>query len=451
MMQKKHWWGLIGLFFIGIAVILGIGFYHYTNTNSHSKTLLTTNQTPKIWVLSDTHFIADSLHDNGQKFKYMEATAASKDLKYGTVLLKSLVQKALKERPAAVIITGDVTFNGAKKSATQLAKIFKPLTDNQINFLVIPGNHDIYDGWARSFKGKHEYKTEQISPEDWHHIFKSSYENATSVDPASLSYTVQLNDQYQLLLLDTNKYSVGPATTAPYTSGTIRPATIKWLEQQLKEGQKKGLRTISFTHHNLYQHSRRGKFGYVIENTATVQRIFSKYDVKLNFAGHIHAQDITKDSTGRCPTIEVLNGSYAVAPNSYGELKLTPGKLDYQKKMMDISPFLSSQEQINTDLSHHKAYAKKLFFDDTKAIIYERLYAQAKNQPKLLDAAAQSFAQLNWYFFTGTDNLSAQQVEEFEQTTGFKALVKYGAVSANYAQTALQDNNMDDNSLTIEY
>ncbi len=169
----------------------------------------------------------------------MEATAASKDLKYGTVLLKSLVQKALKERPAAVIITGDVTFNGAKKSATQLAKIFKPLTDNQINFLVIPGNHDIYDGWARSFKGKHEYKTEQISPEDWHHIFKSSYENATSVDPASLSYTVQLNDQYQLLLLDTNKYSVGPATTAPYTSGTIRPATIKWLEQQLKEGQKK--------------------------------------------------------------------------------------------------------------------------------------------------------------------------------------------------------------------
>ncbi len=118
---------------------------------------------------------------------------------------------------------------------------------------------------------------------------------------------------------------------------------------------------------------------------------------------------------------------------------------------MDISPFLRSQEQINTDLSHHKAYAKKLFFDDTKAIIYERLYAQAKNQPKLLDAAAQSFAQLNWYFFTGTDNLSAQQVEEFEQTTGFKALVKYGAVSANYAQTALQDNNMDDNSLTIEY
>lgn len=447
-MKKKYLRGLVGLFLLAFVLILGWNFYH-ANDNPTAKAI-TTSSEPKIWVLSDTHFIADSLHDEGKRFRYMEATAASKDLKYGTVLLTSLVKKAIKEKPTAIIITGDVTFNGAKKSAEQLADIFAPLKKNNIKFLVIPGNHDIYDGWARSFKGDEEYKTKQISPNDWKQIFKTSYEDATSVDPASLSYTIQLNDKYQLLMVDTNKYTVGESNTAPFTNGTVRPATISWMKDQLAAAKKKGLKTISFTHHNLYEHSSRGKAGYVIKNYEVVQKLYKKYDVKLNFAGHIHAQDIAGDETKYCPTIEVLNGSFAVSPNSYGEVKLTNDKITYQKKELDIAPFLTATEKKNHDLAKHKEYAKKLFMNSTKAIMYERLYSELKDEPELMDEAAAAFAAINYHFFAGTDHFTDKQVTDFEKTTGYKALIKYGGMNAGYAKKALQDTNMLDNSLTIK-
>nr|WP_175265261.1 hypothetical protein [Lacticaseibacillus nasuensis] len=43
---------------------------------------LTAQAAPSVWVLSDTHFIAPSLHDGGQAWRDIQATAAGKELRY---------------------------------------------------------------------------------------------------------------------------------------------------------------------------------------------------------------------------------------------------------------------------------------------------------------------------------------------------------------------------------
>lgn len=76
---------------------------------------------PTFYILSDTHLIADELHDNGSAFDQMRKTSAGKDLDYQELSLKAFVRKVITEKPIAVIITGDLTFNGEKVSALKLA------------------------------------------------------------------------------------------------------------------------------------------------------------------------------------------------------------------------------------------------------------------------------------------------------------------------------------------
>ena len=90
--------------------------------------MITSKKKPILWLLSDTHLIADSLHDDGLAFQHMRNTSAGKDLDYQEIALTAFVRKVIQEKPTAVIITGDVTFNGAKISGERLANIFKPLS-----------------------------------------------------------------------------------------------------------------------------------------------------------------------------------------------------------------------------------------------------------------------------------------------------------------------------------
>lgn len=104
--------------------------------------MLTQDKKTSFWVISDTHLIADSLHDDGQAFSQMQKTSQGKDLYYQETALSAFVRMAEEKKPAAIIVTGDVTFNGERVSAERFAEIFKPLTKTKL--LVLPGNITIF-------------------------------------------------------------------------------------------------------------------------------------------------------------------------------------------------------------------------------------------------------------------------------------------------------------------
>ena len=109
----------------------------------------------------------------GKFFRKCKKTSQGKDLYYQETALTAFMRMAQRKKPAAIIVTGDITFNGERVSAEKFAEIFKPLKHTQV--LVLPGNHDIFDGWAREFRGKKQFYAGEISPMFWRSIFAKSY------------------------------------------------------------------------------------------------------------------------------------------------------------------------------------------------------------------------------------------------------------------------------------
>jgi len=435
-MKKSLWIGLGVL----VAVIAGLVIFW---PKSQPAKALTTSQTPKLWVLSDPHFIAPSLHDEGKAYTEIKQTAAGKDMDYQPQTVQAFVHAALQAKPTAVIITGDVTFNGALVSAESLAKRLAPLQHAGIKLLVIPGNHDIYDGWARQYQGSQQIKVSQISPNDWRRIWAQSYQVAASNDPASLSYRVNLNRDYQLLCLDSNTYPVQPSNVAPNTGGALSDDTLKWLAQQLRAGQQAHRQSLVFMHHNLYQHNAHVHQGFVLDNAAALKTLLDRYHVKIVFSGHIHAQDISHDPDQQSPITEIVSGSFAISPNGVGEVSLSPTRFTYHRRAIDLTPILTAKDRKNPDLRDHQAYLTRLFEEDAQPLVFEAL-AQTGVSQKQLVAATQLFGVLNWRYFTGEDNPTRQQLATLKANPAYKTLMQSPELRG-YLNTIVVDTNVPDN------
>ena len=56
--------------------------------------MLTKELNTEVWVISDTHLIADRIHDNRQAFSRMQKTSQGKDLYYQETVLKAFRKMA---------------------------------------------------------------------------------------------------------------------------------------------------------------------------------------------------------------------------------------------------------------------------------------------------------------------------------------------------------------------
>lgn len=436
----KYLVALFGMFLLALGL---------TQIHPDHQTPLTDDAHPRIWVLSDTHFIAPSLHDERSAYTQIKRSAAGKDMDYQPVAIHALVQNALKSRPTALIITGDVTFNGEKTSAESLMHRLQPLVEHGIKVLIIPGNHDIYDGWARAYKGRQQRLTEQISPSDWRQIFHSSYEQAAAQDGNSLSYRVNLNHQYQLLLLDSNIYTIEPSNRPPNTGGKLSPQTMTWVRRQLALGTRAHRKSIIFMHHNLYTHNEAVNQGYVLDNSDALKKLLTRYHVPLVFSGHIHAQDISRDPAGQCPTIEIVSGAFSISPASYGVVTFGPQQITYQKQITNLTPYLTAKQRKNPDLLHYQRYLKKLFLQDGEALAYGDLMDNNVTNQRDLDAAARLMGILNWRFFTGNDHPSRAELKRLHADPGWSVLER-SAMLRRYLKTIVQDHNLGDQYLRLK-
>lgn len=409
---------------------------------------LTAQVAPSVWVLSDTHFIAPSLHDGGRAWRDIQATAAGKELRYQPVAIRALVHAATtaKPKPAAVIITGDLTFNGELASATSLAKRLAPLAKAGIRLLVIPGNHDIYDGWARAYRGSKQLRATQIGPADWRRVFAGSYAAAFAEDPASLSYAVRLNPHYQLLMLDTNSYTMQPASQAPATGGQVSRATIQWLTKQLQAGKAAGVHSVVFMHHDLYAHDRRMQAGWVVDQAPTLRRLFTRYHVPVVFAGHIHAQDIAADPAGQATPIEVLSGSFTTSPGYYGSVRLAPHAITYQAHPLNVKPVLTAAQLATPALANYPQFMKQTFKQANAGLLMQDVLLAKGMTDQKLTALSDLMTEMMWQFFAGRDD--AAGAKRLQQMPGYRYLQEFPSLARQFHAREL-DRNLPDLHLRL--
>ncbi len=410
--------------------------------------MLTQDKKTSFWVISDTHLIADSLHDHGQAFSQMQKTSQGKDLYYQETALSAFVRMAQKKKPAAIIVTGDVTFNGERVSAEKFAEIFKPLEETQL--LVLPGNHDIYDGWAREFRGKKQYYAGQISPRMWRNIFKTSYKNAVSVDDESLAYSVQLNPDYLLILADSNDYGKEEATTAPATAGFLGREQRRWIKAQLQYASENNLQVIFCMHHNLYAHNPAVNKGYVVDDYRELRKLLAQYNVKLVFSGHIHAQNIMLPQDP-CPATEVVTASFCSNDQGYGVVKVSPKEISYTCHHFKMKDYLTDKEKQNWTLTHFHDYLENIQLGTISAELMQKNLYQNHDDLDTVRKMGRLFGEMNYHFFTGKNHIESEELQKLKKSPIYQRLIADNPHYELYLQTLYDMSNHDNLHVKIKY
>lgn len=134
------------------------------------------NKKISLSILSDIHILARSLMASNKEFN-MAIKYDRKFLVEGEGLLKKALELASLNDSKYIIIPGDLTKDGEKKSHLEVMEILKSWTyeNPQRNIFLIPGNHDINNNQA--FDYKNLKKTDGIEPREFFEIYDFLYKD----------------------------------------------------------------------------------------------------------------------------------------------------------------------------------------------------------------------------------------------------------------------------------
>ena len=116
--------------------------------------------------MTDIHYLAESLTDQGDMFQAMVEHGDGKLTNYVWEITDAALEEIKLLSPDVLIISGDLSLQGEKKSHEELAKKLDEVEKAGITVLVIPGNHDINNPSASVYSGGDRYPAEPTTPED---------------------------------------------------------------------------------------------------------------------------------------------------------------------------------------------------------------------------------------------------------------------------------------------
>ncbi len=275
-------------------------------------------------IASDLHYIAPELTDGGPGYQQILKNGDSKFMPYVEEITDAFLDEVLADPPDLVLLTGDLTFNGAEISHRRLAGKLQRLEDAGIPVLVLPGNHDVYNENAALYRGGSFERVPFASGESFAEIYRDfGPGEALSADSDSLSYVWQLNEQVWIMMLDEN--------TAHDFCG-LSDRSFQWIEAQLQKAREEGRFVLVAGHQNVFQHSIfRG--GYVIQEAQRLQELLRRYGVPLCLSGHLHTQHVQSEDG----LTEIATSALCSYPCQYAVLTAEDGRLRYGTRRLDLA------------------------------------------------------------------------------------------------------------------
>lgn len=378
-------------------------------------------------IASDLHYLSPALTDHGEYFTRMLENSDGKVTAYVDELTDAFLLQVIARRPDALILPGDLSFNGARKSHEDLAAKLRSVREAGIPVFVIPGNHDLHSYMSASFEGDSFTRVPSLTSEEFAEIYREfGFDAALSRDPYSLSYTAEPVPGVRLLMLDTN---------TRHMEGAVAQNTFTWLEAELQRAQQDGAKVIAVSHQNLLAHSGLLSDGFVIANASLLRSLYERYGVSVNLSGHIHMQHTAASENG---LPEIVTSSLAVSPCQYGVLELEGGAAQYHTETVDVAAWAGAAGKTDVNLLHFRPYAAAFF----AGTMLRRAAAQLGSDP---DASAMAtwLAGLNAAYFSGrmdTIDSASEMAARWMQTDTF-----FG----QYVQSILSEERRDHTRLSF--
>ena len=390
----------------------------------------------KIFVATDTHLLSNNLVSKEGKYTKDKLTSDGRVQEYDYQILESLINVINEEKPSFFIITGDLTFNGEKDSHYELVSMLNKI-DKQTKVLVLPGNHDVYNTKAFTHVNENIIYTDSITDEEFKDIYKDyGYQNAISYDLNSLSYIYELDNKTLALMLDTNLFEFNYEFGDNFISGYLDEETLVWIENNLKKAQEENKKVISFSHHNLITHNELFDSMYTLQNNQELLSLFSKYNVKLNFSGHLHIKNNQKIEVDNKTIYDISNGSLLDYGNRYTELNVYDNCYEINSKKYQINiDGIENFDKYSFDVFYSKFYDK------------QKLYFEKKYESKGLELLDIS-SKINCYYFDG-DYLKIKSL--LKENRSLKRFMNSKKFEEKYIKSLIDVDYVDQNKIDIYF
>jgi 3',5'-cyclic AMP phosphodiesterase CpdA len=371
------------------------------------------------FITTDIHYLAKSLTDGGEAYQKFINSGDGRQLNYIDELMDAFTNDIKKKKPQVLIISGDLTTNGERESHLELSKKLNKIEEMGTSVYVIPGNHDILNPYARSFKGADQYLADYINEKDFSKIYGDfGYNEAISKDENTLSYLAAPSKDIWLLMLDTSHYKNNLTLGHHQLEGSINTDTFKWIKKCSYLAKKNHAQIITVMHHNLLDHSELVSKGYTLDNNKEALELFRNEGIPLTLTGHIHLQDIKVDKKEASEIHDIATGALGIYPQKYGILKFSPKSgYDYSTSSIDVEGWSRESGIVDKNLNNFKKYSREFFYNNYYSKTYSRLLLWDSYTDDEIKSMAETSAMIRLKYYEGTIKTVK---EELMNSKGFK-------------------------------
>ncbi len=347
----------------------------------------------KVIAASDLHYLSPALTDYGAAFSAGEAGGDGKTLHWMPQVLAAFVRQAAAEAPDAVILSGDLTFNGAAESHRDLAAALAPLTAAGVPVYVMPGNHDI-GGMAYQYQGGGVLARAAADAAFFEQNYHAcGFDGALSRDAATLSYSASPAPGLRLLLLDGSGPDAYGKTDAG--GGALPESTLAWAKGEIAAAAAAGEYLLPVSHQNLLAHVKLFGDSYRLPQAAALRALYPE-GVRVHLSGHIHSQHVGTDGG----VTEIVASALGIAPCQYGVLTAdAAGALAYETRPVDVAAWARAAGETAPELLDFAAYIRTFFDTVTAARLQKTVSAAPEADRTALTALA---VQMNGDAYAGT-------------------------------------------------
>ena len=347
----------------------------------------------RLLVFTDPHLLSPALVVNPGQAYNDAINNDNKMFDLGVPIMQALIDTILAIHPTAVLVTGDMTKDGERRSHQDMAGYLAQLRAQGIGVYVIPGNHDINSDEAKGYYGSTTRRVTTPSSTEFATIYADmGYNQAMERDNNSLSYLVEPIPGLWLIAIDDNMTVQRDADRSIDANG-ITLSTRNWILDKADQGRGLGKQVMAMMHHQLVEHydeQSRISGDAAVTDAANLRQQFIEHGIKLVLTGHMHIGNITTqfDEASADSLVEVTTGSPLTYPCQFRLIDVAPDRGTFGINTGYI-------EQIQ-DIPNFQDYALERFQNSTRPTVASLVYHSWDDLMAIIDQYGSLLGDVNF-------------------------------------------------------
>ena len=270
-------------------------------------------------IITDAHYYSKKLGVDTASYKKYDS-GNQKMVKDSEEVLKAAFSQIAKSECQNIIFCGDSTCDGDVDSHAEFISLLYALKKCGKRVLAITSTHDFQDnGITHKYTSETREDTRAVKREEIPELYKHfGPDEAVSVFKDGLSYFVNLNDEYSIFALNSDRDGKGRSGY----SDEMRT----WIKETASKAHKEGRKLLAFTHHPLVSpspfYSLIGK-NDMMGGHPEIREMLADCGINLVFTGHSHVHDISYIFSEKGNILyDVSTSALAGYPGYYRNVKL---------------------------------------------------------------------------------------------------------------------------------